>query len=297
MTADSIAAVRHTPAATRITPARWQEVRIAVARVCESFAAMVRSAPSSGRTMATAEWTVSDTAAHVTAISFLYSVLIRQDGTPRPLPGLQDTISATTVDNIGVLNEQVLSLFTDRDPEVLATRLGECVSDILASTQDLDPSGPVGWLGGSTVPRAGIVAHLLNELLIHGRDIARALGRPWTIRPADAALFFELFLVELIRNDTGKLLDNDEPPHEQRIAVRFRSRHTRPVTLVLHRGEVSAQEPAGDDDIKLRFDPAALNLMLFHRVGAARTALAGKVAVWGRRPWLLPRFLRTVRLP
>jgi hypothetical protein len=38
-------------------------------------------------------------------------------------------------------------------------------------------------------------------------------------------------------------------------------------------------------------------LMMFHRISKARAALTGSVVVRGPRPWLLPRFLRTVRCP
>jgi len=93
------------------------------------------------------------------------------------------------------------------------------------------------------------------------------------------------------------LLDGSPPPRERRIAVEFRSAHTTPVTLVLRAGRVTAEEPGGDTDVRLRFDPATLNLMMFGRVSRARAAFTGKVVVRGRRPWLLPDFLRTVRLP
>lgn len=155
----------------------------------------------------------------------------------------------------------------------------------------------MSWLGDAWVPLAGVLAHLLNEPLIHGWDIARATRSPWTISPRDAALFFELFVLGVLRHDYGRLLDNDELPRDRRIAVEFRSRHTAPVTMVLHQGRVSVRRPAPGEDVRLSFDPATLNLMLFGRISKARAALTGKVFVTGRRPWLLPVFLRTVRLP
>lgn len=142
-----------------------------------------------------------------------------------------------------------------------------------------------------------MLAHLVNELNIHGRDIARATRTPWTVPPADAALFFEVFFVELLRHGVGHLIDNDEPPRERRIAVGFRSHHTTPVTVVLHRGRVSLDEWDSPADARIFFDPPAFNLMMFHRIGKARAALTGKVRVWGPRPWLLPTFLKTVRCP
>jgi hypothetical protein len=37
--------------------------------------------------------------------------------------------------------------------------------------------------------------------------------------------------------------------------------------------------------------------MLFGRTSQIRAVLSGKVRVSGRRPWLLPAFRRTMRLP
>jgi hypothetical protein len=141
-----------------------------------------------------------------------------------------------------------------------------------------------------------VLAHLLNELLIHGRDIARPRQARWDIPAEYAALFFDLFIVGMLRHDTGQWLETDEPPRKRRIAISFRSAHTDPVTLVLHRGVASVEEPGGRPDVQVRFDPATLNLMLFGRISKARAVLTGKLAVRGK-PWLLFSFLRVVRPP
>lgn len=284
---------------------RWHAARVAVRAAGDRFAELV-SARRSPEAAATSDWSVAETAAHVSAIAALYTSLVRPGDVPHPFPDLQGQILATTVDTVADLNEQVLHRFPERSPEALAGRLRADVDDLLAATVDRDPAEPVTWLGGSRVPLAGVLAHLLNELLVHGRDVARA--RPtrgpgddrrvrWTIPPADAALFFDLFLVEVLRHGYGQLLDTDEPPRDRRIAVEFRSRHTAPVAIVLHRGRASVEEPGRDIDVRLSFAPATLNLVLFGRVSRSRAAFTGKLVVRGPRPWLLPAFLRTVRLP
>jgi hypothetical protein len=276
-----------------ITEAKWTATREAVAATGERFAALV--AASDARTMATADWSVADTAAHVAAIEFMYTHITRFDAPA--LPGIHEHFLATNVDTVADLNARTLELFVERDQATLVERLRVYIDDILTATENVDPTTPVNWLGDSTVPICGVLAHLINELQIHGRDIARTTGTRWATPPADAALFFEVFFVELLRHDVGHLLDNDEPPSDRRIAVEFRSRHTTPVTIVLHNGRASVEEPADNADVRIFFDPPALNLMLFHRISKPRAAVTGKVVVRGRRPWLLPTFLRTVRCP
>ncbi|HEX6872335.1 MAG TPA: SCP2 sterol-binding domain-containing protein, partial [Micromonosporaceae bacterium] len=136
---------------------------------------------------------------------------------------------------------------------------------------------------------------ILNELSIHGRDIARATKAQWTIPPQDAAMFFEHFVVGMVRLDHGRLLETPEPS-EERVSVHFRSEYLDPVTLVLDRGRVTA-EPSDDVDVRITFDPTTFNLMMFGRISPPRAMLTGKVSVAGRRPWRLPIFLKTVRMP
>jgi uncharacterized protein (TIGR03083 family) len=271
-------------------------VRTAVQEAGDRFGRLVLNADPAA--MATADWTVADTAAHVAAIAWQYTSLVVSYDTERPIDGVRDLLLDTTVDNIHTgLNEAMRRNFTQRDPVALVATLQASISKVLELTEDADPASTVVWLGGARLPRAGLLAHLTNELLLHGRDIARATGTPWPVPPEPAALFFELFIVEIIRNGVGVLLDTAGPQRAGRIAVEFRSRHTTPVAIVVTDGVVSVEEPGRDVDVHLFFEPAALSLMLFHRVGRLRTALTGGVRVWGRRVWLLPAFLRKVRLP
>jgi hypothetical protein len=48
-----------------------------------------------------------------------------------------------------------------------------------------------GFHGGSTVAADVALGILLGEFEMHGRDIARALGHPWTIDPAHARLILD----------------------------------------------------------------------------------------------------------
>jgi len=282
--------------ATRITPEKWLAVRAALTDVRDRFEAMVADADP--RAMATADWTVMDTAAHVTAIAWLYTAMVVSDDTPLPIPDFRGVIRTTTVDNIhGGLNVQMLRGYGEREPGAVLTRLHSCTDEILRLTAGEDPSRTFSWLGGSRLPLAGIMAHLTNELLLHGRDIARSVGAPWRIPEEYAALFFELFLVEIMRNGLGALLDDDRPIRPGRIAVEFRSAYTTPVTMVLDAGRVSIEEPSRDNDVRVYFKPATMSLVLFHYITRTRAAMTGSLRVWGRRPWLLMPFLRKVRLP
>src|SRR6266545_6510569 len=90
---------RRAAAATRITPEKWAAVRAAVKDVGDRFAEMVLAAPDPDA-LVTADWTVMDTAAHVTAIAWNYTALVVSDDEPLPVPGTAENLMTTTVYNI-----------------------------------------------------------------------------------------------------------------------------------------------------------------------------------------------------
>ncbi|WP_410572353.1 maleylpyruvate isomerase N-terminal domain-containing protein [Amycolatopsis sp. cmx-4-61] len=275
--------------------AQWQAVRAAFATAGERFATAVENAPDP-HAKAVGKWSVAETAAHVGWIALVYTVMAGGDGGPLPLPELEAPMASANIETVSAMNEIAMTAYPERDPRRLAERLRADVAEVLRVTRDLDPDKPVWWLGGSRVPLAGLLAHLINELEIHGWDVARASGAPWRIDPVNEASFLELFFVGMVRNDVGSLLDYAKPS-PRRIAVEFRSAYTTPVVMVLQNGGLRAEEPDGSADVRLTFDPAVLVPMMFGRISPLRAVGTGKVRVGGRRPWRLPEFLRTVHMP
>lgn len=275
---------------------QWNAVRESLRQTTERFAALVSSVPDCD-VKATVKWSVTDVAAHVTGIAWLDTTLLQAGADPFPMPGMAEAIEATAVDDVHGLNDVMLGHFTERDPQRILAMLHDHVTRILDACADRDPADTVPWLAGSQLPLAGLVAHLLNELMIHGDDIARAVKMPWDMPPADAAYFFELFFVGLLSGQMGRVFSGGKRPPARRIAVEFRSGYTTPVTVVARAGQVSVEPPGSGADVKVRFDPATLNLMLFGRVSKPRAVLTRKVVIGGPRPWLMPAFSRTVRTP
>jgi uncharacterized protein (TIGR03083 family) len=284
--------------ARAITVEQWNAARAALRDSGQRFAELACSCDPG--TMATRDWSIADTVAHVTSIALLDTARAQPGDIPLPYPwnAVEDQIRMTTVDTVNVLNDQIMERFTERDPQVLAKQLRTHIDDMLRTSAGLDPDKPVAWLGGSRVPLAAIFAHLTNELQIHGHDVARATRTQWVIPSAYAAQFIDLLVAGLARHGTGRFLDSDGPVPDRRIAVRFQSRYTAPMTLVMSPGgAVTLAGPASAVDVRVRFEPATFNLMMFGRISRLRAALTGKVLVSGPRPWLLPAFLRTVRFP
>jgi putative sterol carrier protein len=289
----------------RITSDKWTEARDAFGRAGERFAELLTHTPDP-RARATKSWSVAQTAAHTVSLAWISATIVEPGSDLGRDAPLDDIVDATAVDTVRDFNDELLRRYVEeRDLDKLAERIRQTVDTVLRATEGRDPAEAVDWLGGSRLPLAGLLAHLTNEMLIHGRDIARTSRTRWTIPPRDAGLFIELFLVGLTSYGYGVLLDSTPRPPRRRIAVQFRSDYTAPVTLVLdgrvesvgNQGRVTVEEPRPDNDVRISFHPPTLNLMLFGRLSPARAALTGKVSVRGKRPWLLPRFLRTLHMP
>jgi len=279
-----------------VTEQQWDSVRESVRRTTDRFCDLVSSI-SDPRTMATAEWSVADTAAHLTTISILNTKLLDAAPVPFQMPGLNEAIAAVNIEGVHGLNDQVMSSFTERDAGQLLRMLRDHIDLMLTASKTRDPVETFSWLGGARLPLAGMFAHMVNELLIHGDDIARALKLPWEMPSEDAALFFDLFYIGLASGDSGRLLAGSRRPRQRRIAAEFRSGYTTPVTFVVRNGNLTVRPPGPPTDVTIRFDPATLNKMMFGRISRQRAVLTRKIIIGGPRPWLLPAFLRTVRFP
>ncbi|MDG4775018.1 hypothetical protein [Solwaraspora sp. WMMD792] len=245
----------------------------------------------------TADWSLADTMAHLATITAMDIALVTGGVPNLPVPEINELRANTTVDTVAEMNRRVLAQFTERDVPALSARIRADVAELTRLADSVDPQHEVSWLGAAQLPVAGLYSHLLNEMNIHAWDIARSVGARWHTDPHQAALFVDVFLAGVTRCGYGRLLDHDRPVRAGRISVTFHPRTGGPTTLALVDGRVLLEPVDPRPDVRLRYDPATFNLMLFGRVGRLRAALGRKVAVGGRRPWLLPTFMSTMRLP
>ncbi|WP_367128507.1 maleylpyruvate isomerase N-terminal domain-containing protein [Saccharothrix sp. HUAS TT1] len=279
-----------------ITDRRWRDVRDALAAAAERFARMLLDCRTPQR-RALGDWTVADTAAHVAIVGRLNAGLIAEDLSPLDDPELDRGWQESSFGGFARLNTLSLEHFPERALDVVSNTLLEEVDLLLNRARDVDPRELRPWLGGARLPAASLVAHQLNEVLIHGLDIARALGAPWRISAHEAALTFDLFLMPMLGGDTGRLLAGASPT-PGRVAIEFRSKHTTPVTLTSDNGRIEVR-PAGRAkvDAQVRFHPTAMMLTVFRRTRLARSVATGKVLAFGRRPWAAVTYLRGMRSP
>lgn len=129
----------------------------------------------------------------------------------------------------------------------------------------------------------GLCASMLSELLLHGTDLARALGRPWPITRAQAVACLRGVLPAVVL-----LVDRNEARGADG-TYHLRLRGGGDWTLHVRDGSMRVElgcPPRAD--VRISVDPVGF---LLSSVG-----LASRVRAWpvvrGRRPWLMPRFGR-----
>lgn len=278
-----------------LTDRRWRDLREALAGASRRFARLLVDCPRPDL-RAVGHWTVAETAAHTAVVARLNAGLVVADPAPLGVPELDEGVRETTLGGLAALNDLALRHFPDRDGDVVARNLVEAVDLMLERCADLDPNAPRPWLGDVRLPAASLVAHQLNEIVVHGFDIARACSAPWPIPPADGAFGFEVFLMRLLGGDTGRLL-GPGANQGRRVSVEFRSAHTTPVQVTSGAGRIAVTPPDGSADATVRFDPATLVLTIFRRRRLLHGVVTRRISVSGRRPWAAIGYLRRTRTP
>lgn len=269
-------------------PRHWSEARAAVAALAPAFVDVVRRSTPVGPVLG--HWGTGEVAAHA-------SHVIRLDGEAlagRPLPPAELRPAA-----VATVTDAELAADPERDPGALAERIEGQLAELLARTER-PAIETVTWLGGVQLPASAVMCHLLEELLVHGFDLARAGGRPWPIAPAHAALAIVGAAAPIVTAAGPTAFVNPKQAAGFRARFDIRLRGQARFTMEFDEGlfiRVGSNGHDGPVDAHVSADPGAMLLLMLNRVQPAPLALRGKVMVWGRRPWRVARMMAAMTPP
>lgn len=214
-------------------------------------------------------WSIGETAAHVDFGPRYFLAAARGElAEPEAIP------------DVAPNNIVRVATEPERDLVVLADRHDRGETELIAYARTAPGDPLTEPFDGVKVPLSSMLCVELGEVLVHGRDIARAAGLPWTIDRSHAAItatgFLPLlpYIVDPVRS-LGRCL---------RCEITIRGGPS--VELELRNEVMTVDVPVERPlDCRISADPAALLLVVFGRMSPWSAIATGRLLAWGRRPW------------
>lgn len=228
-------------------------------------------------------WTVAETAAHLVEAARGYAGFITGDRDAHADLALAP--DAASPGELGaIMSARLLENVSEADLSRLADEVIAEVDRLIASFERRTPDELIPtWVGvPMTIPT--IAAALLGEQVIHGLDIARAVGAPWPISQDDALLVLAgttAVAPSYVDRQRAAGLHID---YELRLRGGPRYRFT------IEDGTAAVGPPGGKVDCWISADPVAFLLVTYGRTGQWGPTMRGKIIAGGRKPWLGLKF-------
>lgn len=243
------------------------------------------------------EWDVVQVAVHLAHAWFVVPNLARgnvaviEDLLPERA-GREDGPRLRDLADLNEMTIQAVRADPERDLNVLADRIETGAAAYFADCLQRSPDQQLAWMmQGVTFPAATFSAHLLNETVTHGYDIARAAGRPWPIKASTAVMIWERFLIRVAESTEPAALVDPVAGAGLRATYELRLRGGGRFDFRFDNGTLRVGPASGGPvDCRLSTDPVALLLVFWNRTNPWVAVARGQITFWGRKPWLAARF-------
>lgn len=262
------------------------EARRAVAAMGARVSALVRCLNHPDR-VALGTWTTTDVAVHLSHAVDIVTSMAR--GTSPMSDDIWDLMK---------LMPMLVTGESERDLGAIATRMDASVAALLAVLRDTPDNPPRQWVvNGVDFPLSTIASHALNELVVHGGDLARADGAPWPVERAHAALVLRGFVFPVM-GALRKAMVDQERAAGVKATYHVALRGGGDVYLRFDDGDLTVTDTApGPVDCHLSVDPAAFLAVAWARTTQWPPILKGKLLAYGRKPWLGLKLRSLLRNP
>jgi len=254
-----------------VIPLDWETVKPVCVEAAARAANLIRAAPTPDAKVPGLDWTVAEVAAHLVSLTRRYE------------PFVQD-VSRPAFESMPTLNAEELAPLAGRSLNELADDLERGTDALLA----LCPSGdaPARFFDIESDCATAIALHV-EELVVHGVDLARATGAPWSVSRAEALVAIAGILQALPK------FVNADATRGRHIVFEFRLRGGPTVNMTFDNGAVAISEgKVAHADCRISADPVAMLLTSFDRSPQWRAVATGRILAFGRKPWLALQYKR-----
>ncbi len=237
----------------------------------ERLAELLAAAPDSSVLAQRCEWSLQEVAAHLITGAPMFVDMA--NGIPGPATSLEPGY-------VKDFCERRIADLTETDPVKLSRLLLDGVEAFLDTTIDRPGEDPVTFQAGLPFSLFGLVGVFLGEVLLHGYDMAAALGRPWPIDPGDASLVLAAY------TPVFGLQAHPERTRGLSAAFGIDLRGAGAMTARFTDGAFRVEAAGGPVDATLSADPVAFLMVGSGRLSRYEAVALGSFAVGGNRPEL-----------
>jgi uncharacterized protein (TIGR03083 family) len=263
-----------------------EAARAAISAAAARFTALLQETDAIEHPAAGTDWTVAETAAHVSIVLTAFSAAIAAE--PQALTPEQ-YVDADFPTRLAAANAATIAMVDHTDAGYLARLITAAAQRFLELAAATDPEieCDTPWYGpGRTRTLDCLTALALSELTVHGHDIATGTGRPWPIPVEHAKL-----IVGTVCPEMSPLVVRPEAARGAPVTYEVRLRGGGPRYVIrVADGTVEARAAGGRVDCVISANPVAYLLVCYGRMPLGRAWLRGGMLTWGRRPWLGLRF-------
>jgi uncharacterized protein (TIGR03083 family) len=249
--------------------------RAGLSEVVERYARLVESSPQTSIPIPGSQWTVRDAAVHLAGGNQRHIAYIRGDATPAATLD-KNHFDSRTRSQIGDNPES--------DPKKLADELRHGFSQLMTVTARAEADQPIAYHAGLEPTLAELLCVLLGEYVLHGYDIATALGLPWPIDAGQAALVvgaYRMFLPSIFRPSAAAGLQ---------ATYHIDVGGTDPFFVRIADGRCQPLDAASAVDCTVCADPVTALLVQAGRLSQWPAIALGRLTFTGQRPEAGPRF-------
>ena len=254
----------------------WPAAQAAVAQACPRLTTLLRTVRNPDA-HAIGDWTVTDVAVHVSHAMDAVTAVAKGGG------GIVDDVWA-----LADMTAMFVKAESERSLPALADRIDTSVAGFLEFMRTAQADTTKTWMvKGVEVPMTLVLCHVLNELVVHGRDIALADGHPWPIDRESATIILEGFVLPVL-SGLGSAMVVEDAVKGKRMTfdVRLRGGGRHQFEFDGSQFAIRPGRPTRPVDVHLSVDPEAFLLVSWNRISQWSAIPKGKLMAWGRKPWL-----------
>jgi hypothetical protein len=172
----------------------------------------------------------------------------------------------------------------ETDPDKVAALMLDGVERFLRTTAGWPGDQDTPWHAGVHLDLADLTTILAGDAMLHGYDIASAIGAPWAMDPLLVLLLLGAYAPRL-----GLILNPDTTKaHTAAYGIEVRGGPS--LTVRFTDGEFGLEPAGGPVDCEISADPLAFLLVLTGRLSRWPAITLGLISAGGARPELATGF-------